>query len=182
MRLMTLALSSPSLIALPVLSAVLALSACNPTFNWREARVPDTALTALLPCKPEAANRPVALGALTVDMHMLGCKAGGVTFAVVYANVVVPGQPTAVTLDQWRVASLAAMKAQRVEVSAVKVAGAFSPPPQKVMTYGQLGHDAPLESQSVFFAQGTQLFQALLVGELLTAEVAEAFFSGLVVR
>ena len=64
----------------------------------------------------------------------------------------------------------------------MKVAGAYSPPPQKVMTHGQLGHDAPLESQSVFFAQGTQLFQALLVGEHLTAEVAEAFFSGLVVR
>ncbi|MFZ3118274.1 MAG: hypothetical protein WA159_08145, partial [Variovorax sp.] len=43
-----------------------ALSACSPTFNWREVPVGDAGLVAMLPCKPDRATRAMPLGAASV--------------------------------------------------------------------------------------------------------------------
>ena len=67
----------------PVLAG---LVACNPTFNWRDARVQDTGLTALLPCKPDQTVRPVLMGGSQLELHMLGCETGAALFAIAHVN------------------------------------------------------------------------------------------------
>lgn len=93
---------------------LLAAAACSPTFNWREWRVDDTPLQALMPCKPESATRPVPLagaGAAPVVLHMHSCEAGGLRFAVAWADMGQPAQVPA-ALASWRGASLQAIRAQ----------------------------------------------------------------------
>ena len=92
---------------------LLLASACSPTFNWRELRVDGTPLQALMPCKPDTASRPVPLGGAgtaPVELHMHSCEAGGLRFAVAWADVGQPAQ-VAPALAAWRQASLQAIRA-----------------------------------------------------------------------
>lgn len=67
-------------------AVILSLSACNPTFNWRETRIENTSLVALMPCKPDHQSRALPLAGQRVDMHMTACDAGGATFAIAHVN------------------------------------------------------------------------------------------------
>ena len=64
------------------LMAALGLQACSPALNWRSVSVPEAALQAMLPCKPEQAVRTVELAGAPLAMSMWGCDADGATFAV----------------------------------------------------------------------------------------------------
>ncbi len=72
--------------ATAALAVVLSLSACNPTFNWRETRIENTSLVALMPCKPDHQSRALPLAGQRVDMHLTACDAGGATFAIAHVN------------------------------------------------------------------------------------------------
>lgn len=75
----------------PVFAAALfALAACSSTFNWREVRADSTALKAMLPCKPDRAARTVPMAGRQVELRVLGCEAGGATFAVLTGDI---GEP-----------------------------------------------------------------------------------------
>ena len=65
-----------------LLAAALALAAlggCSPTLNWRETRFDGADLTAMLPCKPDRAERTVPLAGRDAPLRMQGCEAGGAT-------------------------------------------------------------------------------------------------------
>ena len=68
--------------AMKIIVILAALSACTPTFNWREVRFEQAGLSALLPCKPDRATRVVQLGGQAVTATMAGCEAGGAMFTV----------------------------------------------------------------------------------------------------
>ena len=59
---------------------LLTLAACTPSLNWRQ--VPVVQLAALLPCKPDHAERQVELLGAQQALAMWGCEAGGALFAV----------------------------------------------------------------------------------------------------
>jgi hypothetical protein len=63
------------------------LSACTPSFNWREVSFEQANAKALLPCKPDRGSRPVKLAGQEVMMHMAGCESGGAMFAVALVEV-----------------------------------------------------------------------------------------------
>jgi hypothetical protein len=169
------------------LLSLTALAACNPTFNWREVRLPDTRLAALLPCKPNQATRPMMMGTAQVDLHLQGCETGAATFAI--ATLTAPGDASSVSavLTAWQAAALAPLKAIAPQLttatSAIRIAGApvFPLPqsPQKITAVGQRADGRRIESQAVYFAQGQQLFQAVILAERISPDMAETFFSGL---
>lgn len=156
------------------------LTACNPAFNWREVRPDNTSLSALLPCKPDKAQRTVPLGGQATELTMLGCDAGGATFAIAVAT---PGEARqlAGVLAGWQTATLAHMKAAGAgQVVPLKVPGAaVQPPAVLVRATGQRADGRAVQSQAAYFAQGRQVFQAVIYAEQLAPEVAETFFSGL---
>lgn len=176
-------LSLPCLMTRPpllfVTSVLLALAACNPAFNWREVRPDNTALTALLPCKPDTAQRVVPLGGQNTELAMLGCDAGGATFAVAVATVDA-GQAAAV-LTGWQAATLANMKALGAgQAEPLKIVGAaLQPPATLVRATGQRADGSQVQSQTAYFAQGRQVFQAVVYADRIAPAVADAFFSGL---
>ena len=96
-------------------AAVFAVAACSPTFNWREVRAESVALKATLPCKPDKAARTVPMAGRQVELKVLGCEAGGATFAVLTGDIVDPLRSGEV-LAQWRAATLANMRSAPASV------------------------------------------------------------------
>jgi len=162
--------------AAAILAAVAMLAACSPTLNWREVRPEGTRLALLLPCKPDKAQKTVPLGGPATPLSMLGCDAGGATFAVAVAQLGDAAQ-TAPVLAQWQSLTLANMKAGPAQVSPLKIPGAAVA--VLVKAQGKRADGAVVEGQAVYFAQGSQAFQVVLYADRIAPEVAETFFSSL---
>lgn len=181
-------MSFPAQVPRPVwlAAAFLALAACNPTFNWREVRPEGTALSLLLPCKPDRAEKTVPLGGRPVPLRMLGCDAGDATFAVAVADIGDAAKAEAV-LAQWQALTLANMKAGPVgtgagatQVAPFRPAGmAGGAPALMVKSSGQRAGGQAVAGQAAYFSRGSQLFQVVLYAGVIQAEVAETFFSSL---
>ncbi|MCY7371408.1 MAG: hypothetical protein LH479_11250 [Polaromonas sp.] len=167
----------PALLA--ALLTLLTLAACSPTFNWREVRVESTRLALLLPCKPDKAQKTVPLGGRETRLSMVGCETGGATFAVAVADIGSSAKAGEV-LDQWQRLSLANMKAGLPTARPLKLAGALGPV-SVVSAEGRSADGTPVRVSAAYFAQGSQVFQALLMhGEAaLPADAADTFFSSL---
>jgi hypothetical protein len=147
------------------------IAACSPTFNWREVRPDETRLALLLPCKPDKAEKMVPLGGRPTALRLLGCDAGGATFDASRAGDV---------LAQWQALTLANMKAGTPQVTALKLKGAApAPAPVLVKAQGQRADGTAVSGQAAYFAQGTQVFQAVVYADKLAPEVAETYFASL---
>ena len=164
------------------LSALLALAACSPTFNWREVRPENTRLSLLLPCKPDKAQRVVPFAGKPTALSMLGCDAGGVTFAVAVVDLGNPGEASnaAAILAQWQSLTLANMKAGAAQVSPLPLPGtAMAQPAVLVKAQGQRADGTAVTGQAAYFAHGSQLFQVVMYAGKVPPEVAETYFSSL---
>jgi len=64
------------------LAAVVTLSACNPTYNWRDYTSPDAHYRVTFPARPASATRSVDLDGMRVSMTMTAAEVDGATFAV----------------------------------------------------------------------------------------------------
>ena len=163
------------------LAALLALAACSPAFNWREVRPENTRLNLLLPCKPDKAQKVVPLGGQPTTLAMLGCDAGGATFAVAVADVGDASQAAPV-LALWQDLTLANMKAApgARQLLSPKIPGASDGAPVSVvLAQGQRADGTAVSGQAAYFAQGSQVFQVVMYAPQIAPEVAETFFSSL---
>ncbi len=160
---------------------LLALAGCYPTFNWRELRPEGTPLQALLPCKPETAERTVPLGGAPTVLHMNSCKAGELTFALAWANAT-DAAAAPVLLSDWQRASLAAIRVDPARQTdpalrwAATVTGASSV--QGLAAQGTNPQGQPVRARAVYFVRGAQVFQAAIYGAA-GDEVSTTFFDGL---
>ena len=166
------------------IAAVLVLAACSPAFNWRDVRPDGTRLSLLLPCKPDKAKKTVPLGGQPTALSMLGCDAGGVTFAVAVADL---GDAAKVgeALAGWQLVTLANMKAGAgtAQTAPLKVAGASATPAAvRVSASGQRANGDVVYGQAAYFASGTQVFQAVMYAPAPQADVADTFFASLKVE
>lgn len=173
-----------------VLAVLLALAACSPTFNWRDTRPDDTRLALLFPCKPDKAEKKVALGGQPTNLRLLSCDAGDLTFAVTVADLG-DATKTATALEQWQNATLLNMRASPVaasgdakadatQVTAFKLPGAaLQPAAVMVKARGRRADGAAVSGQALYFAQGSQVFQAVMYADKIPAEAAETFFASL---
>ncbi len=163
-----------------LLMAMVMLPACSPALNWREVRPEGTRLALLLPCKPDKAQKTVPLGGQATQLSMLGCDAGGATFAVAVADLG-DAAKAAPVLAQWQSLTLANMKAGAApQVSPLKLPGtAALPPASLVKAEGQGPDGKPVSGQAAYFAQGSQVFQVVMYSPRITPEAAETFFSSL---
>jgi hypothetical protein len=160
-------------------ACLLALAACNPTFNWREVRAEPTTLKALLPCKPDEVERDVSMGAGAVKLHALGCETGGATFAVMNAELADPSLASE-RLAQWKAATLANMHGTAAREEPFRPTGALALPGSvKIVATGRGPDGHAIASQAAYFAQGKHVFQAVIYAGQIKPEAADAFFSGL---
>lgn len=161
----------------------LGLAGCSPAFNWRDIRLDEAPLTALLPCKPDRGNRTVPLAGASVELRMVGCEAGGATFAVSQTRLH-PGAPAAEALAQWRAATLGNMRARDVLQKPFQPPGSLALPQSVQLTAsGQRADGRPVQARAVWFArpapEGIWLFHAVVYADAVDAEAADTFFGGL---
>lgn len=163
------------------LAALLGLAACSPAFNWREVRPENTRLSLLLPCKPDKAEKIVVMGDQQTTLSMLGCEAGGATFAVTVADLGEAAKAAPV-LAQWQSLTLANMKADpaTTQLIPLRLAGAAAKPsPLLVKAQGQRADGVAVSGEAAYFAHGSQVFQAVIYAAKITPDVAGTFFSSL---
>lgn len=166
---------------LSFLSACLlgALSACAPTFNWREQPIENTAMTALFPCKPETITRTLPLAQMQREMAMRSCNAGGVTFAVAHAKLSDPAQAPFVLTD-WRTTTLAGLRADPATVSSEPPKGLAALPQLQVLRAAGASSDGQAPRlHGVWFASGNDVFAAFVMAPKIPDEISETFFAGL---
>ena len=99
-------------------TAVLPLLACTQNLNWRVVQLAN--LRTMLPCKPEQASRPIALGDQTVTMDMMGCEVDKALFTVSHIQDTHAADvaQAAGLLIPLRAASLASVAAHRISPAA----------------------------------------------------------------
>lgn len=155
------------------------LSACSPSLNWRDVRVDQTPLLALFPCKPELNSRDVTLGGESLKMTLMGCEAGGASFALVNADL-----KDASTLDsiqsQWRQSTLQNIQAKAVNESPFTIKTGGDPAKTiRVSAQGVRPDGTAMHLQGVWFVMGTHIFQATVVSDHANLAAVDAFFEGL---
>ena len=169
---------APGLLVL--LAGLLTVTACSPTLNWREVRL-DAGVSLLLPCKPDKAQKQVPLGPQPTTLNMLGCEAGGATFAVAVAELPDPAQ-VAEVLSQWQAITLKNMKAAplRAPPALFKVAGAdANPAPVWLQAEGQQNDGSAVHSRAAYFAKGTRVVQVVMYAPKINPDAADTFFTSL---
>ena len=175
----------PAALAALSLTCWLALSACTPSLNWRELPVSPTGAHALLPCKPDHAERSVPLGGQPTDLAVMGCEAGGATFAVMATRVAAGRMPDEL-LAGWEQATLSNMQAtgETTRQPFQPAGGLPLAHAQRIVAHGQGPNGRPVHAQAVWTARageggGSELVHAVMYSERPQPEVADAFFAGL---
>lgn len=136
-------------------------------------------MSLLLPCKPDRASKVVPLGGRASTLSMVGCEAQGAMFALAVADMA-SDTPAAEVLSQWQGLTLSHMRATAPTRSPIKIAGAAAEPaPVRVVAQGQQADGRAVQSQAVYFARGTQLFQAVIYAPSISQEAADTFFGGI---
>jgi len=155
------------------------LTACSPALNWREVRIGDAGVKAMLPCKPDHAQRKVALAGRSFEMEMLGCESGAALFAISRVNVESTGALQEVQAS-WQASSLAAMRAEGSQGQAHQLKhAAKEPAPLRLAAQGSRPDGRPIALQALWFAQGHYLYHAAVYAEKISVEMSGPFFSGL---
>ena len=155
------------------------MAACSPTFDWREVRAESAGLRAMLPCKPDKESRMLPMAGRQVKVEMLGCEAGGATFAVLSADIGDPALAGEV-LAQWKTSTLARLRSSAPPEAPFRPPGALALLQSlRVTATGQRADGSRVESEAAYFARGGRVFQAVIYAGQLKPEVADPFFSGL---
>lgn len=160
-----------------------ALVGCTPALNWREIRLGDSGLQALMPCRPDAATRtvqlPVGSQVFEASLRMQGCEASEMQFTL--TEMTLPEElAEADAQATWRAASLAALKIQAsdVPVQAWRIEGAQALPAAQRAEVATPTHRA----QWVWFVHAHRVYQAAVYGDAKASklnEAAEVYFSGI---
>lgn len=168
-------------------------AACSPTLNWRE--VPLEGLVALLPCKPDHAQRPVQLGSQNTVLQMSGCEAGGALYAISHVHVADAASANA-TQAAWRQATLASLQARVVQTLPLQLTKALpgqtyaaaaaaraAGPADKVFRLEKLEGKRPdgaaVEAQVAWLPRGLDIYHVAVYGSRLDRDMTELLFSEL---
>lgn len=161
---------------------LVALAACNPALNWREARGSDGPYTVLLPAKPTTFARPVDLNGLKVEMSMTAAEVDGVSYAVASAGIVDAAQRTA-ALAAMQEAMLRNIGASAPQQRAVVLEGGVAA--LEVTARGQAGASKqPVAMHARFAQHGDRVFQVVVLGpaDAVTPEAAATFLESFTLR
>ena len=171
----------------------LALAACSPALNWRTVQLKDAPLQIALPCDPQTATRPVALGLGTVQLSVLGCEARQATYAVSHFRVAEPAR-AAETLAYWQAAVLAQLHSERAAGQAALLhargdgpwvtAGALNLPQSQRLTFEGLDAGGrKVVGHGLWFARmegsAARVYHAVIYADQLLPAEADTFFAGL---
>jgi hypothetical protein len=174
-----------------LLALSVVMAACTPSLNWRTAQIDQ--LTALLPCKPEHAERTVQLGHTHVRMEMRGCEASQSLFAISHIKLS-DAQQVESFLAAWQEVTLANMQATGVDIqyfklsqSAAGIVQASQPVGKRLQSgelellvaQGQRADSSGVQAYLSWFARGSDLYHVAAYGSRQDYPTIELLFTGL---
>jgi hypothetical protein len=161
------------------LAVALGLMACSPAFDWRSVAMPGTQLVTELPCRPARFERAVTVAGRPLQLFMLSCEAGGVTYGVATAEVGDPARVDAV-LFALHDSAAAAIRSSGFPVGALNLRGTtpFNGN-SSAHLHGQRPDGETVDEAIRVFARGTRVFQASAVGATLPEAALKPFEDGL---
>ena len=161
------------------LVALLGCGACTPTWDWRSVPVPGTQLVTELPCRPSRFQRDVTVAGVPLQLFMLSCESGGVTYGVATADVVDPARVDAV-LFALRDSANAAIRSSGSPAGALNLRG-ITPfnGNYSAHLHGQRPDGETVDEAIRVFARGTRVFQASAIGAALPEAAVKPFEDGL---
>jgi hypothetical protein len=161
------------------LALVAGLVACSPSLNWR--KVPVAQLAALLPCKPDHAERQVELAGAQRTLAIWGCEAEGALFAVSHVRVDAMASAELV-IAAWQLAALRNMPgatAQSAPFQAPVLTSQRVEPGVLVRTKGKRADGQALQGQLVWFSRGADVYHLALYATEITPAMTDSFFTDL---
>ena len=167
-----------------------ALAACSPALNWRTVDLADAPLSVMLPCKPDQAVREVDWGAGKVPLSMVGCEAGGATYAVSHVLLAQPQDAPAV-LTRWQQALQKQLQTAQTTPTATPFlikGGLELPQAVQVEWQGRNAQGAAVYADARWFVRlegsGARVYQAMVLspGQPVAAVARDTFVQGLHLR
>ena len=170
---------TPFLLIVVGLAALQGLAACTPTWDWRSVPVPGTQLVTELPCRPSRFQREVTVAGMPLQLFMLSCQTGGVTYGLATADVGDPARVDAV-LFALRDSAAASIRSSGTRVGALNLNGVtpFNGN-SSAHLHGQRPDGETVDEAIRVFARGTRVFQASAVGAALPEAALKPFEDGL---
>jgi len=159
--------------------ALSVLLGCSPTFDWRDVCPAGAGVQLLFPCKPATEARSIELAGHPVRMTMVACRTGGSTFGFAFADA---GEASRVppVIAALRAAQASNFGAPARPLGPTVVPGANPvPAPQRFEIDGRLPDGTLVRQQLVYFARGTQVYQAAVMGPIQGGDAAGIFFEGI---
>jgi hypothetical protein len=159
--------------------------------NWREVRLGG--LTALLPCKPDQAQRSVRLGATDIQMDMAGCEAADALYAISHVRAQ-DATHAAGLLSEWRAVTLSNLHATSVQPHPFKLAkvteGAYQVPSgakvaapngewELLWVQGQRPDASAVQARLTWFALGADVYHVAVYGAQLGPQTVDMLYSDL---
>lgn len=146
-------------------AGLLVLAACTPTLDWRSVQPPWVPIHGLFPCRPVLTTRLVDWDGARTDWSVAACDAGQRTWAWSWADVQDPARVPGVLRDLRLAAAANLGTAQRSEGEALRVSGATPHDESRlVRLQGRRPDGTAVAMTAAYFARGTQVFQAMVVG------------------
>ena len=159
----------------------MAIVACAPSLDWREARPDGSGATMLFPCRPSGRERVVRLADAQVPMQQHSCTAAGATFSLIVAEAGTLERVTPL-LAALRAQATANVSGQATPQPLPAISGAtFSAQSVRLRIDGKLPDGRPVVEHAAFFVRGTRLYQATVIGkgEPVGAEALDNFFDAI---
>lgn len=142
------------------LGGVLALSGCNPTYNWRDYSSADAPYRIMFPAKPVTHTRSVDLNGMQVEMTMTAAEVEGVMFAVGTGLAPDPAQAQA-AVTAMKTALLRNIGAKVESESAAAAGGNTAVDIDAVGT----ANGQPMKLRGHFVANGKRFYQVIVMGK-----------------
>ncbi|QNP47087.1 hypothetical protein [Diaphorobacter aerolatus] len=171
---------------------LLLLTACNPSFNWRNVPLERAHLTVSLPCKPDQGTKTVELGSDKVELSMVGCEAGGALFAMSWMELGDPSRISTV-LALWHDAVRAQLRlppqtpgTPPEERSFARKGGLNLPQSIRMQTTGRRSDGSSVQVDAVWFARlhagNVQLVHAVVYSDQRNDAMADSFLESITLQ
>ncbi|MBU6441021.1 MAG: hypothetical protein KGJ03_09015 [Betaproteobacteria bacterium] len=142
------------------------LWACSPALDWRQAGPPGVDILLQYPCKPQHVTQPVVLAGKRLDMSMTGCEAAHMTFALAHADLgdAALVAPALAELRRDAVSNIRG-RVLRQQAAQVRHAAPGQADSVELDLAGQAPDGGALREHVLLFAQGAQVFQAVVLAK-----------------
>jgi len=171
------ALRAASLRLLLAVALLLCLSACTPSFNWREVAINPPGMSVLMPDKPAEMSRKLVLGEHSINMHMTGARVDERMFTVTVGQIDTgSGLSAQLALERMEQAMLRNIQGKVMKRESAQLAPEVALTQLKAQGQAQA---RPVLMWAWFFEHKGHVVQAVAIGESADEEQAMTFLQSL---